>query len=130
MTPFPPVLLTLKLKLVDEHLDPTDPEQFRIDFSSLPASVSAATPTPARASTPTSVMLQQQGQSAHHVPTVDGAYSLQQAEPVVTPSTSSEHSPVDTFDSIVSAQTSITSDLENTQVENTQQQTHDAIAPA
>ena len=87
-------------------------------------------PSQPGSSAPTPVTLQQQGQSAQHVPTVDGAHSLQQAEPVVSASTSNEHSPADTSDSIVSAQTSITSDIdnENTQVENAQQQTHDAIA--
>ena len=56
------------------------------------------------------------------MPRVDGARALQQAEPVVSASTSNEHTPANTSDSIISAETSITSDIENetTQVENAQ----------
>ena len=48
-----------------------------------------------------------------------GAHSLQQAQPVVTLSIG-EHS--ETFDSVASAQTSLTSDSENTQIEIQQTQ--------
>ena len=63
------------------------------------------------------------------MPRVDGARALQQAEPVVSASTSNEHTPANTSDSIISAETSVTSDIENenTQIENAQHQTHDAI---
>ena len=113
---------------VSEHLDPTNPEQFRIDFSSIPTSVEPLIPT--IPPTPNPVPLEQQGHSTQHMPRVEGAHALHQAEAVVLASTSKEHTPTNTSESIVSAETSITSDKENdtTQVENTQQHTHGAIA--
>ena len=45
-----------------------------------------------------------------NVSTMLGAHSLQQAQPVVTPSTSGEHSPAETFDSVVNAQTPLAND--------------------
>ena len=57
-----------------------------------------------------------------NVSTLLGAHSLQQVHPVVSPSTSGELSPAETFDSVASAQTPLTSDSINTQIEIQQTQ--------
>ena len=57
-----------------------------------------------------------------NVSTLLGAHSLQQVQPVVTPSTNGEHSPAETFDSVVNAQTPLISDSKDTQIENQQTQ--------
>ena len=121
-------LYAFQLTPVSEHLDPTNPEQFRIDFSSIPTSVEPLIPT--IPPNPNPVPLEQQGHSTQHLQGVEGAHALPQSEAVVLASNSNGHTPTNISESIVSADNSITSDMENdtTQVENAQQHTHGAIA--
>ena len=71
-------LYAFNLTPVSEHLDPTDPEQFRIDFSSITTSAATSdqqpmppTPHPDHQQQQ-SQQLEQQGQSAQHLQGVQG----------------------------------------------------------